>query len=69
MLSIKARLAILAIVVGLVGVGYVVANGVPGITEAWGFGARAGAASRFVNNLPPPGQGEKKVVLEHLGMV
>jgi copper chaperone len=66
---------LLALVVGAIAAGYVWLNGVPGTMQASGPDARAGDAAPQGNapqanaSVPDPEPGQKKVVLEDLGMV
>lgn len=70
----------LALVVGAIAAGYVWLNGVPGTMQASGPDARAGDAAPQGNapqanapqanaSVPDPEPGQKRVVLEDLGMV
>jgi hypothetical protein len=63
---------LLALIVATLAIGYVRVNGLPGTVQAGGSGARvedeAGIAPAAAS-VPAPEPGQKKVVLENLGMV
>lgn len=70
-----ARWWLLAIAVALLAIGYVGVSGVLGTSQAGSAGSPPSAVTGQVTGpeamqrVPAPGPGEKKVVLEQLGMV
>lgn len=63
---------LLALIVATLAIGYVRVNGLPGTVQAGGSGARVeddGGVAQAAGSLPAPEPGQKKVVLENLGMV
>ncbi len=65
MQSRATRWLLLALVVGMLATGFVWLNGTPVTTQAGGSGGRVESAA----SVPAPEPGQKKVVLENLGMV
>lgn len=72
MRSATNRWLLAALVVGMLATGFVWLNGASGTTQAGGSGAQVkkeDAASRATASMQAPEPGQKKVVLENLGMV